>query len=408
MPFWTNAGLGISSRFAEESLKHTDELHELGQTQTPSGIEESASHRTLCERIANLLERAPVGPPRPRKVSPEDVYLYQTGMAVIYYVHEALLRRRQWKSKTVQFGMPFHSTTNIFQYWGPGLEFFPLGTEIDALERFLESEAQRGAPVQAVWTEVPSNPLLVTSDLTKLRKLADKYGFALVIDDTVGSFCNVDVLGVADIVVTSLTKSFSGYADVMGGSAVLNPSSPLYPELKSVFQGQYRNELYSGDTETLLHNSEDYLSRSQTLNDNAATLVGFFESMIADPKSSVSGVYYPTTSVTRANYDAYKRPVSSHFRPGYGCLFTVEFDNVHSTIAFYDNLHVHQGPHLGAHRTLALAYVKALYSNELEKVQAYGLKETQIRVSVGLEDIRSLFETFSYAVQKADTAKRLV
>ncbi|EON65064.1 hypothetical protein W97_04299 [Coniosporium apollinis CBS 100218] len=186
--------------------------------------------------------------------------------------------------------------------------------------------------------------------------------------------------------VTSLTKSFSGYADVMGGSAAPNPSSPLYSELKPLFQKYYHNDLFSGDAEILLHNSEDYLHRSEILNDNAALLVNYLQSLISDPKSSVNQIYYPTASPTLSNYDAYKRLLTPDFQPGYGCLFSVELDNVGSTIAFYNNLHVHDGPHLGAHRTLALPYVKGLYDDELEKMKKYRLEETQIRISVGLEN----------------------
>ncbi len=36
----------------------------------------------------------------------------------------------------------------------------------------------------------------------------------MVIDDTIGSFCNIDVSPVADVIITSITKSLSGYANV--------------------------------------------------------------------------------------------------------------------------------------------------------------------------------------------------
>ena len=75
-------------------------------------------------------------------------------------------------------------------------------------------------------------------------------------DDTIGSFCNVDVMGVADILVTSLTKSFSGYANVVGASAVLNPSLPRYSELKALFDESYANDMYNGDAEVLEKNSK--------------------------------------------------------------------------------------------------------------------------------------------------------
>jgi cystathionine gamma-synthase len=409
MPFWMNAGVGISSRLAEDCLQNISLLQELPTTDTAqTAVIPPADTRLLQERIVDLLERAPVGPPRKKPVAPEDIYLYQTGMAAIYYVHLLLLQWRNFNTKTVMFGFPFHQTIHIFEYWGPGVKFLPLGTELEELEEYLKSEAAAGTPVQAVWTEFPSNPLLVSSDLARLCELADQYKFALVVDDTVGGFCNVDVLGEADLVITSLTKSFSGYADVMGGSAVLNPASSLYSELKALFNENYNNDLFASDVYTFLRNSEDYFQRSKILNDNASDLVEYLHSLTTDPKSTVKKVYYPTRSPTLATYNKYKRPATADFTPGYGCLFSVEFDTVEATIAFYNNLHLHHGPHLGAHRTLALPYVKALYIDELEKVKPMGLDETQIRISTGLEDSKVLVETFRYALKYADAAKAAV
>jgi cystathionine gamma-synthase len=110
----------------------------------------------------------------------------------------------------------------VLQEWGPGCHFFADVSEadIDALETLLEEEYQRDPtrpPVLALFTEFPSNPHLRSANLPRLRALADKYDFLLVIDDTVGTFANVDVLPYADVLVTSLTKMFSGYANVMGG-----------------------------------------------------------------------------------------------------------------------------------------------------------------------------------------------
>ena len=66
MPFWMNPGVGISSRLAEESLKHLDSLHEvtdLESTPAPK-VEVSPADGVLRERIAGLMERSPAGPPR--------------------------------------------------------------------------------------------------------------------------------------------------------------------------------------------------------------------------------------------------------------------------------------------------------------------------------------------------------
>jgi cystathionine gamma-synthase len=72
-------------------------------------------------------------------------------------------------------------------------------------------------PILSLFTEFPSNPLLRSPDLARLRALADKYDFLIVVDDTIGNFVNVETLPFADMVATSLTKVFSGDSNVMGG-----------------------------------------------------------------------------------------------------------------------------------------------------------------------------------------------
>jgi cystathionine gamma-synthase len=349
--------------------------------------------------------QAPVGTPRKVKVSPDDVYLFQTGMASIYYVHQYLLST--YNAKSVLFGFAFHSTPHVLEDFGPGFKFLGLGNpeEIDELEVYLKEEAKEGRKIQAVYTEFPSNPNLSTPDLSRLRKLADAYGFLLTVDDTIGSFCNIDVLGAADIVVTSLTKSFSGYADVMAASTVLNPSSARYSELKSLFEKSYVNHFYNADAETLEKNSRDYLARSKILNNNAVRLVEYMQAFAADPKSCATKVYYPTTLPSRSCYDECMRPATEEFTPGYGCMFSFELDSVESTATFFDALNLHKGPHLGAHLTLVIPYVKGVYGTELDKVGAFGMNERQIRVAVGLEDTQVLIEQFRIALKAADALK---
>jgi len=410
-PFWVHSGMTISSREAEEALKHVDTCKEIPMSTPPNDFDKVLQSK-LSGRIAGLLNRARIERTwsndfEPSPIQPDrDVFLLPTGMAAIYFVHTCLLKWRSSASKAILLGVPYQSTPYILKTFGAGMEELGLGTEYDDIENFVKAEADAGRPVTAVWTEFPSNPLLVSSDLNRLRQLADKYNFAIVVDDTVGSFSNIDVLPVVDIVVTSLTKSFSGYADVMGGSVVLNPSSPLANTLRSYFHKSYHNYVYDEDMRTLLKNSDDYLERSKIYNDNANGLVKYLHDLTKDPNSPVSKVFYPSVAPTVSNYQAFMRPKTSDFTPGYGCLFNVEFDSMDSMIAFYDNLRVHHGPHLGAHRTLALPYTKMLFIKNAEEVKKWDLYPSQIRVSVGLEPFEELEVAFKYALQKADEAKR--
>jgi cystathionine gamma-synthase len=86
--------------------------------------------------------------------------------------------------------------------------------ELDELELSL----QGGQKILALFCEFPGNPLLVSPDMKYIRRLADQYDFVVVCDDTVGTSVNCDLLAYVDVVVTSLTKMFSGECNVMGGS----------------------------------------------------------------------------------------------------------------------------------------------------------------------------------------------
>jgi cystathionine gamma-synthase len=81
----------------------------------------------------------------------------------------------------------------------------------------LEADLIHGDRISALFCEFPSNPQLRSPDIQRLWMLANRYKFAIACDDTVGSCINVNVLPFVDIVMTSLTKSFSGGSDVMGG-----------------------------------------------------------------------------------------------------------------------------------------------------------------------------------------------
>jgi cystathionine gamma-synthase len=162
--------------------------------------------------------------------SEDDIYLYPCGMSSIFNAHRNLMATRgEFKSivygqvTTFSFGhywahdnrFPYIDTLKIIDKFGPGSLFYGFGSseELDDLEKRLE----KGERFLALFTEFPGNPLLRSPDLERIRGLADKYDFYVVVDETIGNFINVNVLPYADVVVSSLTKVFSGDSNVMGG-----------------------------------------------------------------------------------------------------------------------------------------------------------------------------------------------
>ena len=115
--------------------------------------------------------------------------------------------------------------------WGPGCYFYGSACDDDLaeLEQILREGRRRDPsipPISALFTEFPSNPRLRSPDLPRLRALADEYDFPIIVDETIGNFVNVDVLPYVDVIVTSLSKIFSGAANVMGGRYVPTVNVP--------------------------------------------------------------------------------------------------------------------------------------------------------------------------------------
>lgn len=113
---------------------------------------------------------------------------------------------------------PYIDTLKILEKWGPGCLFYGHGSSADIDD--LEERCKNGEKFLALFCEFPGNPLLKSPDLHRLRLLADKYDFAIVVDETIGNFLNVHVFPFADVIVSSLTKVFSGDSNVMGGRSI--------------------------------------------------------------------------------------------------------------------------------------------------------------------------------------------
>ncbi|KAF2399986.1 PLP-dependent transferase [Trichodelitschia bisporula] len=318
-------------------------------------------------------------------LSEDDVYLFPTGMNAIFTTHRSLLAVRGGM-KSIEFGFPYVDTLKILEKFGPGCRFFGFGEshELDELEKLLEG----GERYLALFCEFPGNPLLKTPDLARIRQLADKYDFAVVVDETLGNFLNVNVLQYADVAVTSLTKLFSGSANVMGGSATLNPHGRYYADLKRFWSQTYEDNYWAEDAVFLERNSRDFIIRNEKINTNAEAIC---EVLRSHPR--VKQVNYPKYHPTREFYDHCRLP-----NGGYGGLLSATFQNREDAIIFYDVLETAKGPSLGTNFTLSSPFVILAHYTELDWAAHYGVEADLIRFSVGLEDTRELVATFRRAL----------
>lgn len=406
LDFWQHSGEIISSRRAEAVLEDTG----------PNSAADAAKP-ALRERIAKLVQ-----------AHADDVYLYPSGMAAIYGAFRVFQKLRP-SCASVQFGFPYVDTLKIQQKlaqrpkslaqgdaaalpaagaWatkpgsraeppetGPaavdGVYLFPNASraELEHLERILEQDEVLG-----LFCEFPCNPLLTTPDLRQLSRLSAIHEFPVVVDDTLATSVNCNLLPAAAALTTSLTKFFSGRGDVMAGSLVLNRQGPFYSQLRRCLQADYEDLLYSADAVVLEETSRDFVSRVRRINRTSEELCDFLE---AHP--AVERVNYPKYR-TPENYRAFLKPGG-----GFGGLFSIELRDANvKAPAFFDALRLCKGPNLGTNFTLCCPYTILAHYGELDFAESCGVSRYLVRVSVGLEEPDWLIGRFGDALDRLQPA----
>lgn len=348
---------------------------------------------TLTHHIDLAKHPLPEAEPSTRGITEDDIYLFPNGINAIYNAHRLLLSARG-ALKSLSFGFPYVDTLKILQKFGPGCVFYGHASEeeLDELEHRLES----GERFLALFCEFPGNPMLTCPNLRRIRSLADRYDFALVVDETIGTFANINVLQYADVVVSSLTKIFSGDCNVMGGSAVLNPESRYYRALRAAAAELYQDTYWPEDAIFMERNSRDFASRIDRINTNAEAIA---ELLAAHPL--VKRVHYPKCNPDRANYEDCKLPAG-----GYGGLLSVVFKKKEDAVVFYDSIDSAKGPSLGTNFTLTSPYVVLAHYLELDWAASLGVDPDLLRISVGLEDTESLVGIFTSALRAAEQSSK--
>lgn len=362
--FWQHTGQIVSSRQAEAIL--TQRHHAISSAET--------ARATLQKRLAELYA-----------CGPDDVFLLPTGMAAVDEAAQTL-RTLNPGRKTAQVGFPYIDSLKLQEEFGTGAEFILSGTHaVDTLRPGVDA-------VAGVFCEVPSNPLLKSPDVVGLSLLLREHGIPFVIDDVVATPHNVDVTPYADLVVTSLTKFFSGEGNVMGGALICCPKSPLYAALRAIVKADVEPQLWAEDAMELERQSRSFRERMQIHNRNGEQIA---ERLRNHP--AVDTVWYPKWD-SPGHYESLKRPGG-----GYSSLlsFTLH-DGAHNAPRVYDALRLCKGPTLGTEFTLVCPYTLLAHYGELDWAESCGVSSHLIRVSVGTEDPDFIWQRFEEALRASE------
>jgi cystathionine gamma-synthase len=313
-------------------------------------------------------------------------------MNAMYATYQAIneLQSSERKNIWIQFGWVFMDTMRMLEKLRPARTDYHAIYNVSNLEELRAMLEDEGERVAGIITEAPSNPLLRTPDVREIKRLAERYKCALIIDGTLGTPYNIDVLPHADIVIESLTKYANGAADVMMGAVILNSSSAFYQGLKRSLP-DFLERPYVRDVNRLAFQITGYGERMRKVNANTMALVDFLKS-----RQSVKRIYWAYQDESRVNYEKIQRAANSP-----GGIITLDLQVPLASV--YDRLRIAKGPSLGAEFTLVGPYLYHahydLVSSEggRELLRNAGLNPELLRISVGVEEIDDLIQTFADA-----------
>ncbi|SJL02468.1 related to O-succinylhomoserine (thiol)-lyase [Armillaria ostoyae] len=341
-------------------------------------------------------------------VSSDDVYLYASGMNAVWHLHLMILDTRPKGLKSAAFNVLYSHSHNLIEGWGAGHYVIGSGSIADLEARLASEQAKNPEqpPLAALYIDFPTNPMLQSPDVVRLRELADQYHFPLIIDETVGNLINVQLLPYADIVVCSFTKIISGLANVMGGGLLLNPTSPYYPAFKAHMEETYQDTYFGEDAICLEANTRDIKQRIAIVDKNAEAVADYLYARSQKPQGSfIKQVLYPKYQ-TRDIYERYLNKESGT-RPGYGGLLSISFTSLAIAKVFYDVLPCYKGITFGTIFTLAVPFTEMSFHSKLQWAEENGVEHALIRISIGMEDWESLKDGFDVALAATEDAAKL-
>ena len=366
-----HVGCNLSSRFAEKYL------YEKGIINTIQ--KEKIEDKNKAEEIViDTLAKAYSQPK-------ENICLTPSGMNAIYSVVRGLnsIQNHNGRDILVQFGWLYLDTMNIINHHYSRQKIFPDISNLDLLEDYLKDY---GFKISAIITEIPTNPLIISSDIKRLRKLCNKYNIPLIIDTTFATPYNLDLRDYADIFVESLTKFACGNADVLMGAIILNKKHNLSHMSREFFK--HCEPVYIGDIQRLAYEIKNYKNRVKKISSNTKKLVSYFKTC-----SYIKEIFYCLSDENKENYSQTMIDDNS-----YTGIISVTFTKPISEI--YDKLNFAKGPSLGTEFTLLMPYTYlAHYDLIISKkgndfLKEIGLPIDLLRVSVGSEPIEEIINEF--------------
>ncbi|MFN5213613.1 MAG: cystathionine gamma-synthase [Bacteroidota bacterium] len=281
------------------------------------------------------------------------------------------------------YGGTYRIFTKVFEKYGIKFHFISL-QDVSNINKFINPKTKM------VWLETPTNPMMNVIDIAGAAIICKKNNLTLVVDNTFASpYLQTPLDLGADIVLHSATKYLGGHSDVVMGMLITNNDS--FNEQLTFIQNSCGAVPGPQDCFLMLRGIKTLHVRMQRHCENGARIVDF---LVNHPK--VEHVYYPGLP-NHPNHEIAKKQMR-----GFGGMisFTLKGDNMDEALKVLSGTKLFSlAESLGGVESL-IGHPATMTHASIPREERIknGLKDTLIRLSVGIEDADDLIEDLKNAL----------
>ncbi|GAB5539394.1 MAG: cystathionine gamma-synthase family protein [Salibacteraceae bacterium] len=328
----------------------------------------------------------------------EDCAVFESGMSAISTVMMEFLSPGDCiMYSNPLYGGTYHFVKNVLSRFGIKAVAFNAHEPEANIAKIIEDNNIQDS-IKMIYVETPANPTNQLVDIEACRKVADRYSkedknVLLTVDNTyMGPLWQHPLEHGADIIVYSATKYIGGHSDVIAG-AVLG-SAELMNRVKTL--RTFLGNMAGPWTGWLLMRSLETLKVRMTEQaKNAAQVANFLNNH--DKVTKVHYLGFLNEHDDPANYAVYKRQLESA-----GAMISFEIKGGEKeAFRFLNALKlIRLAVSLGSTESLAEHPSSMTHSDVIpEDKEAYGITESLVRLSIGVEHHEDLILDIGRALE---------
>jgi len=300
-----------------------------------------------------------------------------------------------------------------YSYFAETLARFGITTHFFDVDELGAIEETINTATKILFLESVGNPNMRLPDIAKIADIANRYGVALMVDNTITPLSVVPIALGADIVVYSTTKIITGNASSLGGAVIFRAIS----EDEDKFKGDRYRDIHpfikKMGSMALVANAKKRALRDFGMSANGfgsyLTMLGLetlplrLDRIVTSVETIAKALHERGFSVNHPclphhlHHERYQR----QFTNGCGTLLTLDMGSKERAFEFLNRSKlITITANIGDSRTLGLHMASTIYRDFDDQTKEFlGITPGLIRISIGLESAEAIIDDFGNAAK---------